>query len=400
MKTRKFVSLLEALETRALLSISPIQAPMAILQKLQHPAAVTPVVAPTAGPALNLTTRTPFTGILGFYASPVIDPPLGLSATINWGDGVTSKATIQYAMHGDTGGYEIIGTHTYTNPGIFKVTTLLSEGPISGITGPTATLATKLLAQYVSVAIVTRPIGNSPGGVTIHETAGQSFTEVLGTFSTIAPATNLHATITWGDGSVSLGKLTPTGVTGVDVVNFSVSGTHTYARAGIVPIHIIVTRLLRDLTAASPIQPVATIDSTAIVTSAGTFSLAGTLTGTYQRLATSTVADAGAALAFTGSGTLADTGAVQVAGAITSPGFILTGHAAGRLTLSNSQGTVVLQVLGPPQVGFGPFPDALNYSVIQATGAFAGKTASGTIAVTLTPSATASGQNQFTFVLS
>ena len=60
---------------------------------------------------------------------------------------------------------------------------------------------------------VTVPMGQ---GVTLHEQAGVSFTASVGTFVTLAPGTNLHAFIRWGDGTSSQGTLKSDGVVGLD----------------------------------------------------------------------------------------------------------------------------------------------------------------------------------------
>src|SRR5205807_1807119 len=84
---------------------------------------------------------------------------------------------------------------------------------------------TQILGTINSKAIVAPRPANSAGGVTITETAGKNFTAALGTFNAIAPATGLHAIISWGDGTSSVGALKAIGIVGVDVIKFSVSGT-------------------------------------------------------------------------------------------------------------------------------------------------------------------------------
>jgi hypothetical protein len=169
---------------------------------------------------------------------------------------------------------------------------------------------------------------------------------------------------------------------------------HTYAQNGTYPIHIVITKSSPTaLAALLPIVPA--IESTAVVTTP--ISLVGTITGTYTT--PFAVPDVGRNYHFQGSGTAGALGNVTATGSVTLPGFIASGRATGKLTLTNSQGSVTLLLAGPVEPGFGAFPSTLSYAIASGTGAYAGDTASGTIAATLTPASTAGGTNQFTFVL-
>jgi len=253
--------------------------------------------------------------------------------------------------------------------------------------------ALSIIGTPTPMPIVAAPLGQ---GVTLHETARVKFTASLGTFITIAPGTNLHATIDWGDGRRSLGTVKAIGVIGIDEINFEVDGTHTYLRRGTYTIHVTVTQ--PSPTATSPVRHVANITSTAIV-SRKTVLLNGTIEGTY--LLAPTIPDIGATYVFNGTGTAGDLGPVAAHALVTLPGFIVSGHATGTLTLDSisaspvASGSVTLRLTGPTESGFGPFPSTLAFVITGGTGAFAGATGSGTIAVTL-GGATA---NSFTFVI-
>lgn len=255
--------MIESLELRTLFSALP--APLD--PTLSLPAQSAAVHAVQGPPVLHSSTKlhlvagVPFTGQLGFYASPVLDPPLAYSASIDWGDGNTSAATLQYGVQGSTGGYQIIGSHTYSKAGRFKIEITFTSGPIAEPGEPIA-LPIRLIETIIEKAVVSPAYQNSAGGVTIGQVAGESFTADLGSFSTIAPGTDLHATISWGDGTTSKGTLIPAGVTGLDVLQFTVSGTHIYAQPGAYPIHVTISR---RGTGASHIS---LIISTATVTSA------------------------------------------------------------------------------------------------------------------------------------
>ena len=218
-------------------------------------------------PAPNTIAHSPgiITGVVAFYPSPVLDPPLAYSATIEWGDGTTSKATLQYGVQNNVGGYQIIGTHTYSNAGNFRILSTVTEAPIA-TPGQPQPQWIRIVARIVSLAVVSPA---STGGVTIHESPGVQFTADVGSFQFPAPGTVLAATIDWGDGTPpSQGTLIPDGIVGIDVVHYQVAGTHTYASPGAYNIHIIITKSGPGLTptpSTSPVFIVLTIDSKALV---------------------------------------------------------------------------------------------------------------------------------------
>jgi hypothetical protein len=240
-------------------AISPTSTlPKAIVEKIVDQVVVE--AKTVSGPTLNLTAGTPFNGKVGFFATPVLDPPLKYAATINWGDGKTTKATLTYGMQGKSSGLIISGSHTYASAGKYTVTTTLVTTPVSS----TSTLPTTIIEKIVDNAVVAPLPANSSNGVTIKEKAGKEFTATLGTFHAMAPATGLKAMISWGDGSASQGVITATGVMGIDVIKFKVSGMHKYVSVGKYAIHIVITK--PGATASAKRAVVASIESTAEVT--------------------------------------------------------------------------------------------------------------------------------------
>ncbi len=222
-------SIIEALEPRALFSATlPAFAPATASAATSTVATAVPTVA---GPELHLTEGVKFSGKVGFYASPVLDPPDKYAATINWGDGAVSQATLTLGQSGSSFGYIISGAHTYTKGGIYTAKITLVTTPIN----PKSGLATNLVEYIVDHVIV-----DSKNGFLITELVGNKFTAEVGKFSFPAPATNLTATINWGDGSTSTGTITSTGVSGIDVINFKITGSHTYKKVGLYAIHIVV----------------------------------------------------------------------------------------------------------------------------------------------------------------
>jgi hypothetical protein len=257
---RHSVSIIESLESRTFLSVSLTSSGAS--GGLQTTSAT--VVTPPSifGLTLHATAGTPFSGAVGFYATPVLDPPLGYFATINWGDGTVTQATLHYGTNCHQFGEVIDGVHTYVKAGTYAAKVTVYTAPIN----PKMAFATTILETIRDAVIVSLFPANSSNGVTIDESAGKSFTAKLGTFTDIAPATGLTATISWGDGTTSTGVIASTGVIGLDVIDFKVTGTHTYALAGKYAIHVVVTR--PSPSASSPAFTVATIESTAVVAGA------------------------------------------------------------------------------------------------------------------------------------
>ena len=80
----------------------------------------------------------------------------------------------------------------------------------------------------------------------------------------------------------------------------------------------------------------------------------GMLSGNYT--SPMAIPDVGKSYTLTGHGGVAGLGKVSVSGSLYALGFTPSGHAGGTLTLSNSQGTLTLALIGPTQPGFSPLP--------------------------------------------
>ena len=381
-------AVIEHLESRTLLSNALLSSVAPIF--LPGPIVAAPVASTGTGFTLHLTAGVPYSGKVAFYPTPVLDPPLAYSGTIDWGDGTTTAATLAYGQNGNSFGLILSGSHAYAKAATYTIKTSVLVGPLPG---SGMEFATRIVTTIKSKAIVAARPANSSGGVTINEVAGKKFTANVGSFMYIAPGTGLSATIGWGDGNTSAGTLTAAGVVGIDEIKYNVGGSHTYANPGIYPITVNVTHSFPM--GGSAIQSVATIHSTAVVS----LPLTGKITGTYT-IPPLLNPEAGQTYIFNGSGTAGALGAVTATGSVHLPGFIASGKATGTLTLSNSLGSVTLTLTGPPQAGFGAFPSTLSFVITSATGAYANDSDTGTIKVTLQPSASASGPNTFKFVLS
>jgi hypothetical protein len=246
---------------------------------------------------------------------------------------------------------------------------------------------TRELQQDVSPIAAIEPLESrrllSASGITLQETAGAAFTANLGNLTTVAPGTNLTATINWGDGKTSKGVLVADNTVGLDEINFEVDGTHTYKHAGTFKITARVTQ--PGVKTSAPKHLVASFSDKAIVPKVAAKSLNGTLAIDYTLAPP--MADVGASYDLTGTGSAGTLGAVTITGSVSLPGFIANGSASGTLTLTSDNpsaaggGSVTLDVTGPK--GGSGFPSKLTYTISGGTGAFATATGTGSIAVTL-----------------
>ena len=90
------------------------------------------------------------------------------------------------------------------------------------------------------------------------------------------------------------------------------------------------------------------------------------------------IPDLGLTQTFTGSGTVSPLGKVSASGKITSPGFVAEGRATGSFILSNKAGSVTIKLTGPLQLGFSAPPRNFTFTIVAATGQYAGDTDTGT----------------------
>ncbi|MBV9280122.1 MAG: PQQ-binding-like beta-propeller repeat protein, partial [Chloroflexi bacterium] len=169
--------------------------------------------APTvSGTALSATEGAAFNGAVATFTDP--NPaPSGDTATIAWGDGTTTTATV---AANNSGGYSVTGSHTYAEDGTFSATVTVSNGALSGTATSTATVTDAGLASsgYVLTGTV---------GVGLAQTV-LSFTD---SDPGCAPA-DYSAAISWGDGTSSTGTV----AAGSGSCSYVVSGTHAYRAAG------------------------------------------------------------------------------------------------------------------------------------------------------------------------
>ncbi len=164
-----------------------------------------------------------FTGVVATFTTDDPGPPAlsAFSASINWGDGVTNAGTVTTAPGG---GYEVLGTHTYSNESFPSVSVTISDN--------ISTPATVSDIAHVLDAPLTI------SAVSITATQGTSFVGKVATFTDENPQAttgDFTATIDWGDGSTTAGIVSPTGGGG-----FQVTGSHDYSATGDLPVVVTV----------------------------------------------------------------------------------------------------------------------------------------------------------------
>lgn len=135
-------------------------------------------------------------------------------ATVAWGDGSSSPATIA----GPAGGpFSVTGTHAYGEEGTYEATVYLTD------------VADPENSSSAGLTVTVRD-GWSATGTQIKAAEGTAFSGRAGVINESDPnamAGDYAATINWGDGTISAGS-----VTGPQGGPFAVSGTHTYSEEG------------------------------------------------------------------------------------------------------------------------------------------------------------------------
>ncbi len=201
------------------------------------PGTATDTGTATVSDAPLTSLGSPITGVagVGLTPSPITvatftdSDPNGIasdySAVINWGDGTaTTVGTITQTGTSPNGStFSVSGAHTYDNPGDFQTTVTITE------VGGSKTVAVG------NAVIADAPLSATPIQPTVSTTEATVFTGPVASFTSANPTETVgdfnYVTIDWGDGTpLSFGTVTQPGGVGTE---FLVSGTHTYATAGV-----------------------------------------------------------------------------------------------------------------------------------------------------------------------
>ncbi len=217
------------------------------------------------------------------------------TATIDWGDGTaTSPGTIVATTPAGT--FEVEGTHAYANPGSYATKIVVDD-----VGGSTVTLP--------GSAVVTDPALTGTTNAIAAVEGISTGTIVLATITdpnTLATASNLSATVNWGDGTGTVpAVVTLIGTTSTSTI-FDVTGSHTYADEGTDSVSVAVTTTGGATTTPSPLTDTATVADAPITASGSSISgIEGTSTGSVI-IATFSDANPGATVAdfTTGTGSI------------------------------------------------------------------------------------------------
>ena len=264
-----------------------------------------PLLATAANVAA--TEGATYSGTIASFADT--DPDGGQSseftATIDWGDGASSAG----AVTGSAGAYLVTGNHVFSDESNSIVIVINDKAGVSATT--------------TAAASVTDADSLSPTGMTLAATEGQALTGALATFTDtyLNAAGDFAASIDWGDGTQAAGVVAGSGG------NFTVSGSHTYARQGHFTAHV---SLADDFPGTAAAAANTTVDVADAPLSAASVTLSSTEGATFSgTVATFTDANAASSAAdFTatinwGDGTSSTAGNVTL---VAAGKFIVTGN--------------------------------------------------------------------------
>ena len=188
-----------------------------------------------AATAINAIEGKPFTLQTGTFTDANLNATIeDFSASIDWGDGLTSSAIIGQRADGT---FTVTGTHTYVEesaagtPYAIKVS-IKDIGGSTATDSATATVGDAPLTSQGSPINGVEGIGLNPLTTTI---ATFTDSDPLGT------ASDFTAMINWGDGTApTAGTVVPTGTSPGGII-YSVNGSHIYAEEGLYQTQVTVT---------------------------------------------------------------------------------------------------------------------------------------------------------------
>jgi hypothetical protein len=170
-------------------------------------------ITATGASSFAATEGKSATATVATFTDPDTTAPASeYSASINWGDGSTSSGTIA----GSGGSFTVTGTHTYAEEGSKTITVTITDTDNTANSATATTVANVADAALHASGVKPTLKGNGVSGTVA------SFTDD----NPGAPVSDFTATINWGDGKSTSGKVTASGTA------FRVSGSHTYSKTG------------------------------------------------------------------------------------------------------------------------------------------------------------------------
>ncbi len=140
--------------------------------------------------------------------------PAQYAATINWGDGQTSRGIVV----GGSTGFEVVGTHIYVRSGAFRATVQIGDAD-----NDSASVSTTNVVAEAPIAAA---------GIAVHARRAVHLSNVpVAMFSdpdSSLRAKDFSAKINWGDGQTSTGKI----VVDKAIHGFEVLGSHIFKATG------------------------------------------------------------------------------------------------------------------------------------------------------------------------
>jgi hypothetical protein len=144
------------------------------------------------------------------------------SATIDWGDGVTDTGTT-ITWNSSTQSFVVTGGHAYAEEGTYIVTVTVSHGLAA--TGSSAGTATVNVSDVQLTNLTLSSLSGATEGANLAGTTIATFVDPAG----VEAASDYTATISWGDGTTSLGMIALPSAGNVVSVT---APSHTYSEEG------------------------------------------------------------------------------------------------------------------------------------------------------------------------
>ena len=156
------------------------------------------------------------TDVASFTDGTNTDTAANFTATIDWGDGVTTIGTVV----GSNGSFTVEGGHTYAD-----------DDFVTPVVTVTRTTDSSQLVLFGGVNVADADNLSGQSAPTITASPGQALTNVVvatfsDTYTGHPDGSDFTTNIDWGDGTTTTGTLTGSGG------SFTVAGSHTYATAG------------------------------------------------------------------------------------------------------------------------------------------------------------------------
>jgi uncharacterized repeat protein (TIGR01451 family) len=173
------------------------------------------------GKSLSAAEGAPFTGAVGSFSDANPLPDIAdFSATIDWGDNITTAATIS---SNGSGGFNVNGTHTYEE----EAASLPIKIVVKDLGGAGTNISSNIAVTDAALAGSGVPLAG--------QQEGNTFSGTVADFTDADPhgtPSDYNATINWGDGATTDGIIASDGVGG-----FNVLGAHIYVEEANYIIH-------------------------------------------------------------------------------------------------------------------------------------------------------------------